>query len=260
MFNPYNPLPDRQRNWLGAAGIVGILIVWAAVCASGMIPPYKLPAPWVVLEAFGTMIANGSLITATLWSTGRVVVATLLTMLVGIPVGVAMGGLPKVNAVLSPILDPLKSSPTPALLPLLIMWAGIGEETKILFLFISSIVYLAPLVRDSLRSVPQSHWNVAVDLGATKFEAIRMVLLPLALPRIWDAVGVCLALCWTYIPMSEFIASDASAGLGNLIQTAQRFSATDQVLTGIFSIVIVALLSSRLMDWGKRKLFPWEGL
>lgn len=259
MFAPYDDLPDSTKRWLGIAGIATLVIVWGIVCSLGIIPPFKLPAPWSVVSAFASLVSSGSLVSATLWSASRVLIATALTVSFGLPVGVAMGASPRINAVLAPILDPLKSSPTPAFLPLLIMWLGIGEPTKIVFLFISSVVYLAPMVRDAILAVPKHHWTTARDLGATELECVRLTLLPLALPRIWDAVAVVFSIAWTYIPIAEFIAGD-SPGLGTLIQTAQRFSATDQVLAGIFAIIAVALLTNQLMTWGKKKLFSWERL
>jgi hypothetical protein len=93
--------------------------------------------------------------------------------LIGIPIGIVMGAAPQVNAALSPLVDPFRSAPVVALLPILVMWMGIGESMKIAFLFIGAVVYLIPMVRDAIQAVPQSYWIGARDLGATPWECIR---------------------------------------------------------------------------------------
>ena len=104
--------------------------------------------------------------------------AGVLVVAIGIPIGIAMGAAPRVNAALSPLVDPFRSAPVVALLPILVMWLGIGEAMKIAFLFIGAVVYLIPMVRDAIQAVPQSYWIGARDLGATPWECIRKAVLP----------------------------------------------------------------------------------
>jgi len=196
------------------------------------------------------------LMTATLWSVGRLIVAGLLVILIGIPIGIVMGAAPQVNAALSPLVDPFRSAPVVALLPILVMWMGIGESMKIAFLFIGAVVYLIPMVRDAIQAVPQSYWIGARDLGATPWECIRRAVVPMAMPRIADAVIVAFSVMWTYITVAEYV--NAREGLGQLIQNARRFSAWDQVFAGIMVIIALALATYQLMIWLKRRLYPWE--
>ena len=143
-----------------------------------------------------------------------------------------------------------------ALLPILVMWLGIGEEMKIAFLFLGAVVYLIPLVRDAIQAVPQSYWIGARDLGATPWECIQKSVVPMAMPRIADAVIVAFSVMWTYITVAEYV--NARVGLGQLIQNARRFSAWDQVFAGIIVIIALALATYQLMVHLKRKLYPWE--
>jgi ABC-type nitrate/sulfonate/bicarbonate transport system permease component len=167
-----------------------------------------------------------------------------------------MGASPKINALLSPLIDPFRSAPVVALLPILVIWLGIGEVMKIVFLFIGAVVYLIPMVRDSMQAVPQAYWVSARDLGATPAECIRQAVLPIAMPRIFDGVIVAVSLMWTYITVAEYI--NAKEGLGQLIQNARRFSAMDQVFVGIIVIMGLALLTYQLMRLARNRLYPWE--
>lgn len=197
------------------------------------------------------------LLSATVWSVGRVLVAGVLVVLLGVPIGVLMGASTRINAALSPLVDPFRSAPIVAISPILVMWLGIGEAMKIVFLMMGAIVYLVPLVRDAIQAVPQTYWISARDLGASPLEAIWHSVLPMAMPRIADAVIVSVSIMWTYITVAEYI--NAEQGLGQLIQNARRFSAMDQVFAGIFVIIALALVTYQGMSAVKSWLYPWEG-
>lgn len=258
-WNPYAALPAGQRRMLGLAAVVTVLVVWSALAASGAVSPTRLPAPWAVLKALAYLAwheGNSLLLTATLWSAGRVLAAGVLVLAIGIPVGVLMGAAPRLNALLSPLIDPFRSAPVVALLPILVMWLGIGETMKIAFLFIGAVVYLIPMVRDAVQAVPQSYWISTRDMGGTPWECVSKAILPMAMPRIADAVIVAVSVMWTYITVAEYV--NAREGLGQLIQNARRFSAMDQVFAGIIVIIALALVTYQLMLAAKRKLYPWE--
>jgi ABC-type nitrate/sulfonate/bicarbonate transport system permease component len=258
-WNPYLPLAAGRRRVLGIGAVAVVLLVWSLLAGSGLVSPTRLPAPWDVLAAFAYLSwyeGESMLLTATLWSVGRLAVAGVLVIVIGIPVGIAMGAAPRLNAVLSPLIDPFRSAPVVALLPVLVMWLGIGEEMKVAFLFIGAVVYLIPMVRDAIQAVPQSYWIGARDLGATPWECITKAVVPMAMPRIADAVIVAFSVMWTYITVAEYV--NARVGLGQLIQNARRFSAWDQVFAGIIVIIALALVTYQGMNWAKRRLFPWE--
>ncbi|MCB9528078.1 MAG: ABC transporter permease [bacterium] len=261
MWNPYAPLSPIARRALGAVAVVAVLGVWALVSGAGWVSPAKLPTPWSVASAFGRLAWPGEsgeslLFVATKWSVLRVFVAGVLVVVVGTPIGILMGASPRINAALSPLVDPFRSAPIVAVVPVLVMWFGIGELTKIVFLFMGAVVYLIPMVRDAMTAVPRSYWISARDLGATPWEAVRHAVIPMAMPRIADAMIVSVSIMWTYITVAEYY--NAEKGLGQLIQNARRFSAMDQVFVGIFVIVGLALLTFGLMRTAKRKLYPWE--
>jgi ABC-type nitrate/sulfonate/bicarbonate transport system permease component len=258
-WNPYVLPASGTRRVLGIGAVATVLAAWGLVAASGWVSPTKLPAPWSVVEAMAYLAwheGRSLLLTATLWSAGRVAAAGVLVVAIGVPIGILMGAAPRINAMLSPMIDPFRSAPVVALLPILVMWLGIGEAMKIAFLFLGAVVYLIPMVRDAILAVPQSYWVGARDLGATPWECVRKAIVPIAMPRIADAIIVSVSVMWTYITVAEYV--NAQEGLGQLIQNARRFSAMDQVFAGIMVIIALALLTYRLMLLAKRRLYPWE--
>jgi ABC-type nitrate/sulfonate/bicarbonate transport system permease component len=260
-LNPHYPMSRSHKRLLGVGAVVLLLVIWSLVSMSGLVSANKLPSPIAVAKALGHLVWDGSagkslLWDATLASVGRIAMAGVIVIAIGIPIGILMGSSPTVNAALSPLVDPFRSAPVVALLPILVMWLGIGETMKVAFLVLGAIVYLIPLVRDAIQAVPQTHWISARDLGATHWECIRLAVLPLAAPRIFDAVTVCVSVMWTYITVAEYV--NAGQGLGQLIQNARRFSAMDQVFAGIIVIIFLALLTYQGMQWARRRLFSWE--
>jgi ABC-type nitrate/sulfonate/bicarbonate transport system permease component len=261
MWNPYTDLGPGRRRVLGLVSIVTVLAGWALVSGLGLVTPVKLPAPWAVASAFWRLAwdsesGESPLLLHTQWSVMRVLLAGGLVVAIGLPVGILMGASPRINAVLGPLVDPFRSAPVVALLPILVMWLGIGESMKIAFLFVGAVVFLVPMVRDAIVAVPQDHWISARDLGATPWEAIWHAVVPMAKPRIADAITVAISIMWTYITVAEFV--NAKEGLGALIQHAKRFSAMDQVFVGIAVIIGLALVTHALLTTIKRRLYPWE--
>jgi ABC-type nitrate/sulfonate/bicarbonate transport system permease component len=259
-FNPHYPLSSLAKRGLAVSSFALVLIVWSLLSGLEIVGSNKLPSPLSVVKAFQylTWYEGKSLLgAATLASLTRIAAAAFMVVLIGIPIGILMGASPRVNAFLSPLVDPFRSAPVVALLPLFVVWFGIGEQMKILFLFMGAVVYLIPLVRDAVVSVPYSYWETTRDLGATQWECITKGILPLAAPRIFDAVIVSTSIIFTYITVAEYV--NADDGLGQLIQNARRFSAMDQVIAGIFVIIALALIIYQLLTFIKRKIYFWEG-
>jgi len=262
MWNPYRELQPAVRYGIGIGAALLVLIMWAGISGAGLVSPTKLPAPWAVIAAFGQLLSYNEakhsylLLDATLASVSRIGLATFVTMLIGLPTGLLMGASPRINAALGFLLDPFRSAPIVTVLPILVMWLGIGETLKVVFLVLGAVVYLIPMTRDAILAVPKQTFILLKDLGASDFEAIRLGVLPMALPRIWDAITVSVSIMWTYITVAEYV--NAKSGLGSMIQTSKRFSAMDQVFAGIIVIVGLALLTNTVLVFLKGRLFSWE--
>ena len=261
MWNPYDVLDPKRKRLLGVGSVAFVLVLWCVLSGTGLVASNKLPAPWEVAEAFVHLAWNpdkgeSPLGAATAASLSRVAVAGLLLVLVGVPIGVLMGASTRVNAALSPLVDPFRSAPIVAVLPILVMWLGIQESMKIAFLFLGAVVYLIPMVRDAVQAVPSTFYVSARDLGATEWEAVRHAVVPMAMPRIADAVIVAVSIEWTYITVAEYV--NAEVGLGQLMSHARRFSAMDQVFASIFVIIGLALVTFTAMTALKKRLYDWE--
>lgn len=260
MFNPHAGLSSTHRRLIGLCAFVGLLAAWQLVAMSGHVSSNKLPSPVAVARALAYLSwwqGNSMLAHAVLASVTRIALAAVFVICIGLPLGVVMGASPGINAALSPLIDPFRSAPVVALLPILIMWFGIDEEMKVIFLFLGAIVYLVPMVRDAIVAVPYAYWESTRDLGATHYECITRSVLPMAMPRIVDSVIASVSIMWTYITVAEYV--NAGQGLGQMIQNSLRFSAMDQVFAGIFVIVVLALGTYSGLTWLKRRVYFWEG-
>lgn len=285
MFNPYATLSSGTRRTLLAASLISFLLVWSALSLSGAVPPAKLPPPWGVLDAIGDQIVgvgyrsieDGSPLTAAQasmsnpasyetyttsplliamgYSGARILAATVLAIGVGFPVGILMGASPKINAFLGPVIDPFRSAPIVATMPIMMVWFGVDESMKVAFLWLGAVVYLIPMVRDAIRAVPLEYIISAQDEGATSWEVLRYTLIPLAMPRIADAVIVSISIMWTYITVAEY--TNANNGLGTIIQDGRRAGNMDLVFAGVILVLIVALVTDVFLRWARGKMYPW---
>lgn len=259
-LNPHLQPNSSTRRLIGAGAFLTVLVAWSVASFGGFVPSSKLPSPLDVVNAFSYLAYNDGtslLGQAIIGSVTRILMAAALVLLIGVPIGIMMGSAPKINAFLSPLIDPFRSAPVVALLPLFVIWLGIGETMKVAFLFMGAVVFVIPLTRDAVASVPYSYWEGARDLGASYTECITKGVLPIAAPRIFDAVIVSTSILWTYITVAEYV--NADSGLGQLIQNARRFSAMDQVFVGIITIIVLALLTYTTLTIIKHKIYHWEG-
>lgn len=259
-FNPHAPLPSLKREEYGIGALFVLLTVWGIIAGFDLVDANKLPSPFQVLNAFLYLAwdhGHSILLNAMFASLARIGVAAILVCAIGIPFGIMMGASPKLNSIFSPIIDPFRSAPIAALLPIFVMWYGIGDAMKIAFLFTSAVVYIIPMVRDAMVSVPYCYWEATRDLSATPIQCVLKGILPIAMPRIFDAVIVSTSILWTYITVAEYV--NADSGLGQMIQNAKRFSAMDQVFAGIIMIIALALLTVTTLTYIKKRIYFWEG-
>lgn len=246
-------------KWLSIALVVASLLVplllWALLSYTGLISPIFLPTPTAVLQAGKNMFLEDNLLLDILVSCGRVLAGFLAAATVGIPVGIAMGTFPSMESLFSPFVGPVRYMPVAAFIPLIILWAGLGEEAKILIIFLGIVFYNAIMIADAVKFIPSELLNVAYTLGANRRAVLFRVILPAVFPSILDALRVNVAGAWNFLVVSELIA--AENGLGFKIVQAQRFLQTDKVL---FSIAIIGLIGWAT-DWFfkvlAKMLTPW---
>ena len=210
-----------------------------------------------MLEVSRDGFADASLLTHIGWSALRVFGAFLLAVLTAIPVGILMG----VNRVARGVFDPLvefyRPLPPLAYLPLVVIWMGIGEGSKVLLIYLAMFAPLALSARAGVKSVAIEQIHAAYSMGASRGQVLKYVIMPAALPEILTGMRIAIGFGWTTLVAAEMVA--ATAGLGFMVLTASKFMATDVVIMGILVIGLLALLFDLGMRWLERKLVPWKG-
>ncbi|WP_106161591.1 ABC transporter permease [Hasllibacter halocynthiae] len=191
------------------------------------------------------------------YSLFRVVVGFALGALVGIPLGYAMGLSDWFRGWFDPIVEFMRPVPPLALIPLVIIWAGIGEVGKIVLLFLAALWIMAIAARAGVSGVSIAKVHAAYSLGASKFQVLRHVIVPNSLPEIFTGARVAMGVCWGTVVAAELVA--ANQGAGKMIVTASKFQATDIVILGIVLIGIVGFAIDVLMRLAENALVPWKG-
>ncbi|WP_180155748.1 taurine ABC transporter permease TauC [Acinetobacter sp. YH12045] len=241
--------------------VLSLLVLWFVVTTLKIIPELFLPSPAAVWQKFIEVSQQGFM-KATLWqhlaeSIGRVFSALIGAIVIGVPLGLWMGLNKWVRAVFDPLVELLRPIPPLAYLPLLVIWFGIGETTKVLLIFFS---ILAPIIIRSAHGVISHQKNrerAALSLGATRLQVLQYVILPTALPHILTGVRIGLGVGWSTLVAAELVAADR--GIGFMVQSAAQFLITDIVILGIIVIAIVAVSFELFLRWLQKQLAPWYG-
>jgi taurine transport system permease protein len=257
----YRVLGEGSSTALSAVSVAAILALWWVATHLGWIKPLFLPKPESIWFAFKQAV-SGDLDSHTLWvhflwSMYRVFSAFAIAVVIGIPVGIAMGVSRIARGIFDPPLEFYRPLPPLAYLPLMIIWFGIGELAKILLLFLSIFAPVVLSARAGVRSISQEQIQAARSMGASTFQVIRNVILPGAMPEILVGLRIGMGVGWTTLVAAEMVAADA--GLGKMVFNASNFLRTDVVILGILVIGFVAYLFEVLMRWLEGWIVPWKG-
>ena len=256
LFSIRSPLPKRTAFFLGFVAPAVVLGAWCGLTYGGLVDPGFLPNPTEVVRGTLQLFIQYDLTTAILISTRRIAIAFLLASALALPLGVLMGAFDPINRFFEPIMAPLRYMPISAFIPLLILWFGIYEKQKIAFLFLGVFVYLLPVVVSSIRLVPEELVQTALTLGASKFQVIRTVLIPAALPEIFDSFRVMNAIAWTYVILAEAV--NPEHGLGYMVELARTHQKASWSFAGLLVIGGIGLLTDFLIRLLSNVLFRWR--
>ena len=220
-----------------------------------------LPAPEVVVERFVSLNQDGyqgfTLWQHTRYSLQRVLIGFVLGALVGIPIGYAMGLTNWSRGWFDPIVEFMRPVPPLALIPLMIIWFGIDETSKIILLFLAALWIMIIAARAGVSGVAITKVHAAYSLGANKWQILTRVIVPNSLPEIFTGARVAMGVCWGTVVAAELVA--ANVGLGKMIVTASKFQLTDIVLIGIILIGIIGFFIDVGIRWLETWLVPWKG-
>lgn len=233
-----------------------IMGFWCVASYGQWVSEIFLPTPTAVLQKIASMAADGSL-WANCWeSTVRVLVGWAWSAVVALPMGMLMANSKKFCAFVQPIIEFARYLPVVALVPLTLLYLGIGETQKYTIIFLGTFFQLVLMICDTVSSVDNNMINAAKTLGAGKFQIYKEVIFPAALPGLMDDFRLTIGWAWTYLVVAEMVA--ASNGLGYMILRSQRYLATDTIFAGLILIGLIGLVT----DWTFRILAriaaPWQ--
>lgn len=243
-----------------SAVTIGVIIAaWGLASVYALVSPVFLPSPRQVVLALYNLVVTG-FVDATLAehvgaSLTRIFGALIASILIGIPAGIAIGTSRLGRGILDPIVEFLRPLPPLAYLPLIIIWVGIGEASKITVIALSMLPSIILSTSAGVRGVSKDHVNAARSLGASRAQVLREVVLPSAVPSILTGVRIALGAGWTTLVAAELVA--ATSGIGFMIQSAAQFLVTDIVIAGIIVIALIAILLEYIARQIERRLVPW---
>ena len=241
---------------LGLVSPILLFGAWCGLTYGGYAPPDFLPSPTEVLRGILQLFIEYDLWGAILVSSRRIGIAFLLASAIAVPLGVLMGSFEAINRIFEPVVSPLRYMPISAFIPLLILWFGIYEKQKIAFLFLGVFVYLLPVVVTAIRAVPEELVQTALTLGATKWQVIRTVLVPAALPEICDSFRVMNAISWTYVILAEAV--NPEHGLGYMVELARTHQKASWSFAGLFVIGGIGLITDSAIRLFWNIAFRWK--
>jgi NitT/TauT family transport system permease protein len=255
-MKPLAPISNVARIALGILFFVLFFAAWGYATLGGYVSKTFLADPLTMVEEGWLLISkHGFLgdIAITIW---RVVGGFVLASIVAVPLGILMGAYKPIEAFFEPFVSFSRYLPASAFIPLLILWAGIGELQKLLVIVIGSFFQVVLMVAISVGSVRRDLVEAALTLGARDRGILGRVLIPAAAPDIAEILRLVLGWAWTYVIVAELIGS--SSGIGHMIIDSQALLATGQIIFGIIVIGVIGLISDFLFKAANRRLFPWS--
>jgi taurine transport system permease protein len=258
----YSVPGEGSSTTIAVVTVIVLLTLWWVATHAGWIRDLFLPTPERIITSFadawkGDIQGGLPLYEHFGWSMFRVFFAFALACVTAIPVGIAMGVSRIARGIFDPPVEFYRPLPPLAYLPLIVIWFGIEETAKVVLIYLACFAPLAMAARAGVKSVMIEQINAAYSLGASKWQVIRHVVIPAALPEIFTGMRIAIGFGWTTLVAAEMVA--AQAGLGQMVLNASNFLRTDVVIMGIVVIGVVAYSFDLLMRFIERAVVPWKG-
>ncbi len=257
-LRPLAPVSAGARVVLGAGFFVLFIAFWALISYGGLVPPLFLASPTKTLAAGVALFTEYNFLADIGITVFRVVGGFLIAAAIGVPLGLAMGAFKPVEAFFEPFISFARYLPASAFIPLLILWAGVGEAQKLSVIVIGSVFQLVIMVAGVAGATRPDLVEAARTLGSGRLSILRRVVIPAAAPQIAETLRLVLGWAWTYVIVAELIG--ATSGIGHMIMDSQRLLDTGQMIFGIAVIGIIGLVTDLLFKAANRRLFPWAVL
>ena len=255
---PLEPVSPRARWMLGVGFFVLFVLVWAAFTLGGFVSPTFLASPVTMVKEGWLLFTEYNFIHDIGMTVWRVVGGFVLAAVIAVPMGIAMGAYKPIEAFFEPFVSFCRYLPASAFIPLLILWAGLGETQKLLVIFIGSVFQIILMVAVIVGGARRDLVEAAYTLGANSRGIVKRVLIPGAAPGIAETLRLVLGWAWTYVIVAELIGS--SSGIGHMITDSQALLNTGQIIFGIIVIGVIGLISDFAFKAVNRRLFAWSTL
>jgi NitT/TauT family transport system permease protein len=256
-----NGAVPMTRDWLRRTAMaalpwLAILALWYLVRLSGLVQASLVPTPWAVAVKWWQLVTEAGFLMDMFMSTQRVLLGVTFGIVAAVPVGFLLGWYQPVRQFIDPLINFFRALPPIALIPLVIVYFGIGEIAKVVILFYASFFAGVIVMYEGIAQISPIYLRVARTLGARDFEIFWRVIVPLAVPHMLTALRVALGVAWATLVASELIA--AQQGLGAVIQDASSFFQLDTIYAGIITIGAIALVMDYLLRRLSRRLVSWQ--
>ena len=258
MLKPLREVSPGARSGLGLLFFVLFFAVWAFATLGGFVSKTFLADPITMVRSGWTLLAEQGFAKDIAFTVWRVLGGFLLAALIAVPLGVAMGAYKGIEAFFEPFVSFARYLPASAFIPLLILWAGIGEAQKLSLIFLGSFFQLVLMIAMQVGGIRRDLVEAAYTLGASDWGIVKRVLLPAAAPQVAETLRLVLGWAWTYVIVAELIG--ASDGIGHMITDSQALLATDQIIFGIITIGVIGLVSDLAFKRANRAMFRWASI
>ena len=257
-MKPLREISPGRRRLLGLAFFILFFAVWAVATLGGFVPKTFLADPIAMVKSGWVLLTEQGFATDIGFTVWRVLGGFVLAAIFAVPLGIAMGAYKPVEAFFEPFVSFARYLPASAFIPLLILWAGIGEAQKLALIFIGSFFQLVLMIALQVGGTRRDLVEAAYTLGASHFGIVKRVLIPAAAPQIAETLRLVLGWAWTYVIVAELIG--ASNGIGHMITDSQALLATDQIIFGIITIGVIGLVSDLAFKRANRAMFRWAAM
>lgn len=255
------PVGMAAKVVLGIIPVGLLLAIWWGLTFGNtvenrIISPLILPSPPEVVRSFHSLWFEAELSRSAVASALRVIGGFIVALAIVFPLGILMGSFSKVHALFDPMMVFGTYLPIPTLVPLTMSLFGIDERQKVMFLALAFIAFLLPAFVRAFGEVDEIYLQTAETLGAGKWQLVGRVLLPIALPNLYDAMRTGFGVGWTYIILAEMVAADR--GLGHIVIIAQRRGPREHIYLVLVVIVLIAYVTDKIWAYAGKRLFPYR--
>jgi NitT/TauT family transport system permease protein len=251
------PIARSRFLAIAVAVFVGLGLAWWAATGLGWVKPIFLPSPGSVATQIAKLAADGTLWLDLRASMYRISIGFLLASALSIPIGVLIGSFRSWEAAIEPLVDFIRYMPVVAFVPLSIVWAGTGDTQKFLIIFIGTFFQQVLMIMDNVKRVPTDFIGLGRTLGLPDRKILTRIVVPSALPGIWDTLRISLGWAWTWLVLAELVA--ATSGLGYRITVSQRYFQTNTIIGYILLLGVLGLITDQAMKALEKVLFRQEG-